>query len=198
MEEQEIWSANYRYLKLKYPKQKSDTQAIVIIILKLEQPESQWFYHLVMRHRDGMANSADQDQSAPVYTVFQDLSVLSTCTFLAQNEVLRLLGILPVSWFYHTVMHHRDGMANSTEPEQSALGLHCLPRPCRSTLFAAVLRVITIFYRYHGHNMAELLASIVYLCIVIKIKKIITVLFIFRFTLLWHLHWKLLGIFIFL
>ena len=62
MEEQEIGSVNY--LKLKYPKQKSDTQAIAVIILKLEQPESQWFYHSVMRHRDGMANSADQDQSA--------------------------------------------------------------------------------------------------------------------------------------
>ena len=63
-------------------------------------------------------------------------------------------------------------MANSTEPEQSALGLHCLPRPVCSTLFAciAVLRVITIFYRYHGHNMAELLTCIVYLCIVIKLK----------------------------
>ena len=70
-------------------------------------------------------------------------------------------------------MRHRDGMSNSAEPEQSALGLHCLPRPCRSTLFAriAVLRVITIFYRYHGHNMAELLTCIVYLCIVIKLKK---------------------------
>ena len=97
MEEQEIWSVNY--LKLQYPKQKWDTQAIAIIILKLEQPESQWFYY--------------------------------------------------------SVMHHRDGMANSADPDQSALGLHCLPRPVCSSLFAQneVLRIITVFYRYHGFTI---------------------------------------------
>ena len=67
-------------------------------------------------------------------------------------------------------------MANSADTDQSALGLHCLPRPLHSTLFAqnAVVRVIMVFYRYHGHNMAELLTCLVYLCIVIKFKTIIT------------------------
>ena len=34
-------------------------------------------------------------------------------------------------WFYHRVMSTKDAdeMANSVNPEQSDLGLHCLPRP---------------------------------------------------------------------